>query len=429
MLSNLKRKLTLLSGISISIIVTLVIILIFSFFVILDIQHNETIFNNNVNTLINEIHNSSKLNSNQLNEMENSDNLVIHIEVDGHPFSYKGYLSPPTDRNTLIEAAKQAAINEGLIFNSNPITPSIKKSSIIKLDVDDGHNYQSMSVIIPYGNSWRTITVIQWIPDRTSYWVTIGFIFLIIDLITCISIFVLSNIFIGKALKPVEENNQRQIEFIAAASHELRSPLTVIKVSISSIKNDASCMNEYIPHIESECNRMARLISDMLLLATADAKTWTLKKESIDMDTFLIETYDLFCPLAMSKNMILNLNLPDEPINNINADKERLLQILTVLIDNAMEYSPPNTDITINAYNNSNNSVLLEVSDKGIGISDEQKKLIFNRFYRGDKSRTSKKHFGLGLNIAKELIELHHGKLSIKDTPGGGTTFIIELPC
>lgn len=428
MLSNLKRKLTLLSGISISIIVTLVIILIFSFFIILDIQHNENLFNNNVNTLINDIHNSSTLNSNQLNEMENSNNIVIHIEVEGHPFSYKGCLSTPTDRNVLIEAAKQAAINEGLNFNSNPINPSIKKSSIIKLNVNDGENYQSISVIIPYGNSWRTITVIQWIPNRNSYWITIGFIFFIIDLMTCISIFILSNIFIGKALKPVEENNQRQIEFIAAASHELRSPLTVIKASISSIKSDALCINDYIPHIESECNRMSRLISDMLLLATADAKTWTLKKESVDMDTFLIETYDLFCPVALSKNMILNLKLPDEPLNNIDADKERLQQILTIFIDNATEYSPPNTNITIKAYNGTD-SVFLEISDQGIGISDEQKKLIFNRFYRGDKSRTSKKHFGLGLNIAKELIDLHHGKLSVKDTPGGGATFIIELPC
>jgi signal transduction histidine kinase len=119
------------------------------------------------------------------------------------------------------------------------------------------------------------------------------------------------------------------------------------------------------------------------------------------MDTFLIETYDLFCPLATVNGQTLSLDLPDDPLYNVQADKERLRQLLTTLIDNAIEYTPKEKNITIHACN-LKKSILIEVIDHGAGISDEQKKLIFNRFYRGDKSRTSKKHFGLGLNIAKE---------------------------
>lgn len=428
MLVHLKRKLTLLSGISTSAIVTFVTMIIFFFSVNQENQYNANVFNKNINILVDKIHYSSMINHNWLNEMENDNNLIIYIENRGHPFSYEGYLCPPSDRNILINAAKEQAIKEGLTLNSNPITSLIEKSQLSRINVNDGEYYQCMTITIPYDNSWKTLVVIEWIPNKTFSLLKKGSFFLLINIIACSLLFLLSHIFIGKAVKPVEENNQKQVEFIAAASHELRSPLTVIKTGISSIENDTSNINEYLPHIKSECTRMTRLISDMLLLATADAKTWSLNKELIDMDTFLIETYDLFCPLVASKNMVLNLNLPDEPINNINADKERLRQILTIFIDNAIEYSSSGTDITIYAYNNKNH-ISIEVIDKGIGISDKQKELIFNRFYRGDKSRSSKKHFGLGLNIAKELIELHNGKLSIKDTPGGGSTFIIEIPC
>lgn len=385
-------------------------------------------FNQNVDTLIDKIRYSTMINHSWLNEMENDNNLIIYIENRGHPLLYEGYTAPPSDRKTLIDAAKTKALSDGINMNSNPITSDIEKSEISRLNVSDHQYYQSIAITIPTADSWKNLIVIEWIPHRNMNILKKSLIFIVIDIIACFLLFLLSHIIIGKAVKPVEENNQRQVEFIAAASHELRSPLAVIKTGITSIKNDVSNLNDYIPHIESECSRMTRLISDMLLLATADAKTWTLNKETMDMDTFLIETYDLFCPLAASKNMILNLDLPDDPIADIEADRERLRQILTIFIDNAMEYTPQNNTITIHAYNEKN-YVAIEVADTGKGISDEQKELIFNRFYRGDKSRTSKKHFGLGLNIAKELIDLHHGRLYVKDTPGGGATFVIELPC
>lgn len=281
--------------------------------------------------------------------------------------------------------------------------------------------------IIPLDNGWSSIIMIKYVPQRTLKILQMTLLYTLIDIIACIILFRLSYIFIGKALKPVEENQKRQVEFIAAASHELRSPLTVIKAAIFSIKNDINLTKVYLPHIENECTRMTRLISDMLLLANSDAKNWTLNKEEVDLDTLLIETYDLFCPLVSSHNIEFNLNLPDETLNVIFGDKERIKQILTVLLDNALEYTPCGNNITINAYNSSD-SVIIKIIDTGKGISDEQKELIFNRFYRGDKSRASKKHFGLGLNIALELVKLHNGNIEVTDTPGGGATFIIKLP-
>lgn len=426
MLVHLKKQLTLLSGLSTSIIMTIVIILMF----FISLNQSDTLeiekFNQNLNTLIEKIKYSNMFNHDYLRKVEGENNLIIYIENKGYPLNYKGGLITSVDRKIIINKVKENALKDGIDLSLNPITSSIITSPIYKFRINKEY-YMGIECIIPLDNGWSSIIMIKYVPQRTLKILQMTLLYTLIDIIACIILFRLSHIFIGKALKPVEENQKRQVEFIAAASHELRSPLTVIKAAISSIKNDFNLTKVYLPHIENECTRMTRLISDMLLLANSDAKNWTLNKEEIDLDTLLIETYDLFCPLVSTHNIEFNLNLPDETLNVISGDKERIKQVLTVLLDNALEYTPCGKNITINAYNSSE-SVVIEVIDTGKGISDEQKELIFNRFYRGDKSRASKKHFGLGLNIALELVKLHNGNIEVTDTPGGGATFIIKLP-
>lgn len=405
---------------------TIVIILMF----FISLNQSDTLeiekFNQNLNTLIDKIKYSNMFNHDYLRKVEGENNLIIYIENKGYPLNYKGGLITSVDRKIIINKVKENALKDGIDLSLNPITSSIITSPIYKFRINTEY-YMGIECIIPLDNGWSSIIMIKYVPQRTLKILQMTLLYTLIDIIACIILFRLSYIFIGKALKPVEENQKRQVEFIAAASHELRSPLTVIKAAISSIKNDINLTKVYLPHIENECTRMTRLISDMLLLANSDAKNWTLNKEKVDLDTLLIETYDLFCPLVSSHNIEFNLNIPDETLHVISGDKERIKQVLTVLLDNALEYTPCGKNITINAYNSSD-SVVIEVIDAGKGISDEQKELIFNRFYRGDKSRSSKKHFGLGLNIALELVKLHNGNIQVTDTPGGGATFIIKLP-
>jgi len=228
-------------------------------------------------------------------------------------------------------------------------------------------------------------------------------------------------------MKPLEEGQKKQNAFIAAVSHELRSPLTVIKTGVASIREDPSAAGQFLVHVEGECDRMARLINDMLLLAAADARHWRLNIEPIDMDTLLIECYDMFCTCMNKKQVVITLELPEEALCSIHGDKERIKQILTILTDNAMSYTPEGERIVLRAYQQKR-YVVIEVEDHGKGMSEEEKKHAFERFFRGDQSRTGKKNFGLGLSIAKELIELHRGTILIRDTPGGGTTFVVKLP-
>jgi signal transduction histidine kinase len=248
-----------------------------------------------------------------------------------------------------------------------------------------------------------------------------------IDLIGAGALFIISSLYIGRVIRPLEEGQRKQNAFVAAASHELRSPLTVIKTGAASIREDVSKADQFLPHVERECERMSRLINDMLLLAAADAKTWDLNKGPVDMETLLIECYDMICNCLNQNGANIALDLPQKALYIVEGDRERMKQILTILVDNAISHTGKGDNIIIRAYNQ-RHSVVLEVEDHGDGIPNEEKKRVFERFYRGDQSRSEKKHFGLGLSIAKELVELHQGDITIRDTQGGGATFIVRLP-
>jgi len=184
-----------------------------------------------------------------------------------------------------------------------------------------------------------------------------------------------------------------------------------------------------LPLMNHECVRMSRLIDDMLLLASADAKTWSLHIEEVDMDTFLINLFETFQPACREKNIFFHLELPDNPLPKIWADQERIQQLLMVLLDNAKYYTPSGKSIYLCAKVQEKKHILtLEVIDEGCGIPPESRPYIFDRFYQADSARSDKQHFGLGLSIAKELAELHHRSVNVFDGRDGGSCFKVTLP-
>ncbi|HEX3023401.1 MAG TPA: sensor histidine kinase, partial [Lachnospiraceae bacterium] len=142
---------------------------------------------------------------------------------------------------------------------------------------------------------------------------------------------------------------------------------------------------------------------------------------------YFIDLYDYFDQLCQKRDHHLNIELPDESLPHIHVDKDRLTQILSILIDNAISYSPKDSLITIRPYAK-RSTFQIEVEDHGIGILQNHQEHIFDRFYRVDRSRNDKSHFGLGLSVARELIELQGGSITLKDTPNGGATFVIGVP-
>ena len=172
---------------------------------------------------------------------------------------------------------------------------------------------------------------------------------------------------------------------------------------------------------------MAPLIDDMLLLASSDNKTWRIQPSRTELDTLLLETYEKYEPAARERKLHLQISLPSETLAPCLCDKERIGQTLSILIDNAFSYTPAGGTVRLCA-EALDKYFAVSVADNGPGIPDDQKEKIFDRFYRADDARSSREHFGLGLCIAREIVLLHHGKLTVTDAPEGGAVFTILLP-
>lgn len=419
------------------------------------------------------LHLDSVISDTYLAQTEVSSRAIIHIEENGAPLLFSGAYSAKTSRDRLIELAYERAGEEGVFPSMAPVSSSSTQTSTFEMEGESGDHYHGRLVVMATGTGVKSLLLLSYITPRSEFLRQSAPLFLLSCAAGILGILIVSWFFTGWSLKPAKEGAKKQADFIAAASHELRSPLAVIRSSASVLQGMAAEKNvpeapydaaskdafkaaditaeKLLSGIDRECSRMARLVGDMLLLASSDAKNWTLDKTAIETDTLLIETYESFLPICHEKKLTLSLELPEEPLPKITADRQRLEQILTILMDNAVSYTPAGRSITIKCHVESRNRTLisrsaplshtaqkfpsgvkglliLEVLDRGPGIPEELIKHIFDRFYRADASRNDKSHFGLGLSIAKELIEIHGGSISAQNRDGGGSQFIVQLP-
>lgn len=252
--------------------------------------------------------------------------------------------------------------------------------------------------------------------------------YLAIWIVTLLCVSLVSRFLLKKALEPTERVMQSQKEFVASAAHELKAPLAVIVANVENMQHEAQNegLQGNLKVIDSECMRMSRLIKDMLLLASSDAEKWTIHTSEVNVDTLLISLYEAYEPRCMKKKIKLTLDLGEELFPVIMTDKERLFQLLSIYLDNALHYSPEGKEIQIRV-DMSSKELTFWIVDHGIGVEEKAKPFIFDRFYCADQSHTDKSHFGLGLSIAKELARMLQGKIGMEDTPGGGASFFFTL--
>ena len=252
--------------------------------------------------------------------------------------------------------------------------------------------------------------------------------YLAIWIVTLLCVSLVSRLLLKKALEPTERVMQSQKEFVASASHELKAPLAVIVANVENMQHEAQNegLQGNLKVIDSECMRMSRLIKDMLLLASSDAEKWTPHTSEVNVDTLLISLYEAYELRCMKKKIKLVLDLGENLFPTITTDQERLFQLLSIYLDNALHYSPEGKEIQIRV-DVSLKELTFWIVDHGIGVEEKDKPFIFDRFYCADQSHTDKSHFGLGLSIAKELAQMLHGKLGMEDTTGGGASFFFTL--
>ena len=239
---------------------------------------------------------------------------------------------------------------------------------------------------------------------------------------------IFSWLFTGKMLRPIQENQRRQTEFIAAASHELRTPLAAILSAASAMERaEPMQRSQFSDMIHREGNRMSRLIGDMLTLSSSDSKGWALQKQPVELDMLLLEVYEAHYPLAKEQGIELTLSLYEQNVPSMNLDRDGINQVLSILLDNARYHTPTPGKIELEMTVHRKN-VQIRVSDTGPGVPDDEKRRIFERFYRSEKSRSHRGHFGLGLSIAAEIVKKHNGRIWVQDATIGGAEFVVELP-
>lgn len=233
-----------------------------------------------------------------------------------------------------------------------------------------------------------------------------------------------------RALIPIKAAWEKQQQFTADASHELRTPLTIIRGNAElmlrhpekTIAEESSLLSNII----RETMRMNRLIGTLLTLARADAQKAELRLERVKLREILANVIEIF--QGLFDNQGTKLVLSTEGQLELYADKERLHQLLIILLDNAHKYTFTEGKISITCYEEAK-SIHIKVKDTGCGIAAEDLPYIFDRFFRGDKARSRETGgSGLGLAIAKWIVEKHGGEIKADSQLGVGTVFNITIP-
>ena len=236
----------------------------------------------------------------------------------------------------------------------------------------------------------------------------------------------------GRALVPIRRSFEAQRQFVADASHELRTPLSVIQASLDVVEKEerermSSLSRQIFDDLKDEVRRMVRLTSNLLTLARADAGRLELNRERVDAGEAAEHVFRTMRVLAEARGVGLEL-LAKQKIF-LQADRDRIIQLLMILVDNGIKFTPPGGKVKIRVDQARPNSVLLEVADTGVGLSPEDRQRVFERFYRVDKARSREEGgAGLGLSIAAWIVDAHGGTIEVQAAGDGGSQLRVVLP-
>lgn len=233
----------------------------------------------------------------------------------------------------------------------------------------------------------------------------------------------------GLALRPIRQSFERQRRFVSDASHELRTPLAVLRANgelLQRHRRDTIEENiDQVDAITAEAEAMTKLVEDLLTLARADEGAANLAHEPVALGVVLEDLGRDMEALAATRQITLTVD--SEPVE-VTGDRHRLRQLGTILLDNALKYTPPGGKVALRCTRHGK-TVEMSVVDTGPGIPAAEQSRIFDRFVRADSARTrAAGGSGLGLAIAKWIAEAHGGRISVESVPGNGSKFVVRLP-
>ncbi|MDX9992617.1 MAG: ATP-binding protein [Anaerolineales bacterium] len=235
---------------------------------------------------------------------------------------------------------------------------------------------------------------------------------------------------LNQMAEQLEQTENMRRRLIGDVAHELRTPLTTLKGSLEGLIDGVLPPdNATFAEILQESERLGRLVDDLQELSRVEAGAYTLDKQTVVVAALAATAIKRLARPFSEKQIALTLDLPAD-LPPLQADEDRILQVLTNLLHNALQYTPAAGTVTLAAQKNAE-FIQFSVSDSGLGLSESDRQMIFTRFYRADKSRSRQAGggSGIGLTIAKHLVEAHGGRIWVESPgPGRGSTFFFSLP-
>ena len=253
--------------------------------------------------------------------------------------------------------------------------------------------------------------------------------FTVVGLVMLIILYFISRFFANRAITPVKEAFDKQKQFVADASHELKTPLTIIStnadVLLSNSDDTIRNQSKWLYYIKSETERMTRLTNDLLYLTKMDDSSSSMIFAKFDMSEAVENIILTMEAVIFEKHVSLNYDI--DPHLTVQGNSEQIKQVIMILVDNSVKYTNSKGTVTV-SLKKKNNDVILSITNTGEGIAAEHLTRIFDRFYRTDASRArAQGGYGLGLAIAKSIVEQHKGNIYAQSVVGESTTFSIHL--
>jgi len=425
MFQKLRIQLTIVCAVSTGLVLIAMAIVALLFTTSILEEQAEKTFTTDVNSVFYYLSSQKYIDQSWLSKTEANNGLLIRINIRDKDLLHTSH--DPLRKSLTNQAREYARTELGFDYMQRPTYTSQPEMVEFILHAD-GKEYRAVVASVTYGTEWVGVTILKNTLQEDVLLFRVRLV-MILSLLVALGILILfSHHFIGYTLKPVEDNRRRQTEFVSAASHELRSPLAVMSASAGAIKKGTlEEAKEYAGKIEAECTRLSRLTGDLLKLAGADSGSWQMSLSEVNPETVVIGLAERFADLVADRGIMLEVDMQDTLFPVLHVDEHRIEQLMTILIDNALGYTPAGGVVRLGTYVQ-RKSVYFTVTDSGPGVPDTDKEKIFDRFYRGDSARTDKEHFGIGLSVAREIALIHKGSLYVRDTDGGGAIFILKLP-
>ncbi len=313
--------------------------------------------------------------------------------------------------------------NNKVLLNSNDITDEIKKYAIEASEKksDEGYIGNYIYKIRKFGNNEKEITLIESESTIQSLKTTIA-VSIVIGVLGIGAIYVIAKKISAIIVKPVEDSFEKQKQFVSDASHELKTPLAVIEAN-ADVLQDKVGENKWITYIQNEVQSMNKLVNDLLILARMENANIS-NNQKFDLSKVVQMPVSVFESMMYEKKIKFETNIRENI--EFNGDKEDIKHIISILLDNAIKHTEENNKIIVNVLKEKN-EIKIEVKNQGEPIPEEEREKIFERFYRVDKARNrAEKRYGLGLSIAKGIVEKYKGSIYVTSTEGF-TIFIVKL--